>query len=411
MNKFKCKFCKGIIYKEHDEVKCPYLIEDINKSIHKDRLLSDLKKVPSFSYFIGAFWLNDKNNKEEHYTKSVIIKPKIENIDFMKMFSKCFEYSSIIKDFDEIYNINFEEKPIKYKDKELIKNSDLDILIAFHFLRTLEVELHNGLKRNFIRREENLKSKIKGKIIFSKHINKNIIRGRENKIYCSYLDYDINCLENRILKRALRICASKIQEIKNSLYFYCISFFNEVSDELSISEINNIKLNPLYKRYKLLIKLAIKIIKLKIYKDTCNENEAPPFWIDMSLLFEKYVYALILENIKGSEIIYQKSYYHNKFKPDFIITGKYNYIADTKYKMQYQNNKINKDDFNQLSGYSRISKIVNEFKKTEKYIPKCLIIYPNKESNDKIDFSDKYKIKGLIRFYKLGISLPEINKS
>lgn len=411
MNKFKCKFCKGIIYKEHDEVKCPYLIEDINKSIHKDRLLSDFKKVPSFSYFIGAFWLNDKNNKEEHYTKSVIIKPKIENIDFMQMFSKCFEYSSIIKDFDEIYNINFEEKPIKYKDKELIKNSDLDILIAFHFLRTLEVELHNGLKRNFIRREENLKSKIKGKIIFSKHINKNIIRGRENKIYCSYLDYDINCLENRILKRALRICASKIQEIKNSLYFYCISFFNEVSDELSISEINNIKLNPLYKRYKLLIKLAIKIIKLKIYKDTCNENEAPPFWIDMSLLFEKYVYALILENIKGSEIIYQKSYYHNKFKPDFIITGKYNYIADTKYKMQYQNNKINKDDFNQLSGYSRISKIVNEFKKTEKYIPKCLIIYPNKESNDKIDFSDKYKIKGLIRFYKLGISLPEINKS
>ena len=408
MIKFKCKFCKEIIYKEHDEVKCPYLIEYINKSTHKDRLLSDLKKVPSFSYFIGAFWLNDKNNKEEDYTKSVIIKPKIENIDFMQMFSKCFEYSYIIKDFDKIYNINFEEKPIKYKDKELIKNSDLDILIAFHFLRTLEIELHNGLKRNFIRREENLKSKIKGKIIFSKHINKNIIRGREDKIYCSYLDYDINCLENRILKRALTICASKIQNIKNSLYFYCISFFNDVSDEISIGEINNIKLNPLYKRYKLLIELAIKIIKLKRYKDTCNENEAPPFWIDMSLLFEKYVYALMLENIKDSKILYQKPYCHNKFKPDFIIKGKkYNYIADTKYKMQYQNNKINKDDFGQLSSYSRVSKIVNEFKKTEKYIPKCLIIYPNKESNDKIDFRDKYKIKGLIRFYKLGIKLPK----
>ena len=222
------------------------------------------------------------------------------------------------------------------------------------------------------------------------------------------MDYDINCLENRILKRALRICASKIQEIKNSLYFYCISFFNEVSDEISIGEINNIKLNPLYKRYKLLIELAIKIIKLKRYKDTCNENEAPPFWINMSLLFEKYVYALMLENIKDGKILYQKSY-SKKFVPDFIITGKYNYIADTKYKVKYQNGKINKDDFNQLSGYSRVNKIVKEFKKTEKYIPKCLIIYPNKESNDKIDFSDKYKIKGLIRFYKLGISLPEIN--
>lgn len=408
MIKCECDFCKESVYKEHDEIICDSLKESIKNSKHKDKLLTYFEGKPLFSFFIGAFWLNDKD-KEEDYTKSLIVKPKIENIDFMKMFSKCFEYSYIIKDFDKIYNINFDEKPIKHKDSKLI--NDLDILIAFHFLRTLEVELHNGLKKNFIRREENLKSKIKGKIIFSKHINKNIIRGREDKIYCSYLDYDINCLENRILKRALKICASKISNIKNSLYFYCISFFNEVSDELSISEINNIKLNPLYKRYKLLIELAINIIKLKRYKDACSENEAPPFWIDMSLLFEKYVYALMLNDIEESKILYQKSYYNNQFKPDFIITGKYNYIADTKYKIEYQNNKINKDDFRQLSGYSRISKIVNEFNKTEKYIPKCLIIYPNKEADSKISFKDKYKIKGLVRFYKLGISLPEIDKS
>ena len=406
MNKCECDFCKKTIYKEHDEITCDLLEESITKSKYRNKLLTHFDGKKLFSYFIGAFWINDNENEKEKYTKSIIIKPKIENIDFMKMFSKCFEYSTIIKDFNEIYNIDFDEKPINHKDNKLMP--DLDILIAFHFLRMLEVELHNGLKKNFIRREENLQSKIKGKIQFSKHINKNIIRGREDKIYCSYLDYDINCLENRILKRALKICASKISEIKNSLYFYCISFFNEVSDELSYSELNHIKINPLYKRYKLLTELAIKIIKLKRYKDSCNENEAPPFWIDMSLLFEKYVYALMLENIKGSEIIYQKSYYHNKFKPDFIIKGKkYNYIADTKYKMQYQNNKINKDDFRQLSGYSRVSKIVNEFKKTEKYIPKCLIIFPNNEADSKISFKDKYKIKGLVRFYKLGIKLPE----
>lgn len=407
MNKCECDFCKEniAIYREHDEITCDLLEESIIKSKYRNKLLTHFDGKKLFSYFIGAFWLNDKENKEEHYTKSIIIKPKIENIDFMKMFSKCFEYSTIIKDFNKIYNIGFDEEPIDHKDNKLMP--DLDILIAFHFLRMLEVELHNGLKKNFIRREENLQSKIKGKIQFSKHINKNIIRGREDKIYCSYLDYDINCLENRILKRALKICLSKIQNIKNSLYFYCISFFNEVSDELSYSELNHIKINPLYKRYKLLIELAIKIIKLKRYKDSCNENEAPPFWIDMSLLFEKYVYALMLDNIESKNILYQKQYMHGNFKPDFIIKGKYNYIADTKYKIKYQNNKINKDDFRQLSGYSRVSKIVNEFKKTEKYIPKCLIIFPNNESDSKISFKDKYKIKGLVRFYKLGIKLPE----
>ena len=62
----------------------------------------------------------------------------------MNMFSKCFEYSTIIKDFNEIYNIDFDERPINHKDNKLMP--DLDILIAFHFLRMLEVELHNGLK-------------------------------------------------------------------------------------------------------------------------------------------------------------------------------------------------------------------------------------------------------------------------
>lgn len=410
MNKCECDFCKEniAIYREHDEITCNLLEESIIKSKYRNKLLTHFDGKKLFSYFIGAFWLNDNENEKEKYTKSIIIKPKIENIDFMKMFSKCFEYSYIIKDFDKIYNINFEEKPIKYKDKELIKNSDLDILIAFHFLRTLEVELHNGLKRNFIRREENLKSKIKGKIIFSKHINKNIIRGREDKIYCSYLDYDINCLENRILKRALKICLSKIQNIKNSLYFYCISFFNEVSDELSYSELNHIKINPLYKRYKLLIELAIKIIKLKRYKDSCNENEAPPFCIDMSLLFEKYVYALMLDNIESKNILYQKQYMHGNFKPDFIIKGKYNYIADTKYKEIYNNN-FDKSDINQLSGYARINNIIKEFSDdTQNYIPECLIIYPSNNENDNIiDIDKKEEIKDFVKFYKLGIKLPE----
>ena len=408
MNKCECDFCKEniAIYIEHDEITCDFLIKSISKSKYRNKLLTHFDGKKLFSYFIGAFWLNDKENKEEHYTKSVIIKPKIENIDFMKMFSKCFEYSTIIKDFNKIYNIGFDEEPINHKDNKLMP--DLDILIAFHFLRMLEVELHNGLKKNFIRREENLKSKIKGKIQFSKHINKNIIRGREDKIYCSYLDYDINCLENRILKRALKICASKISEIKNSLYFYCISFFNEVSDELSYSELNHIKINPLYKKYKLLIELAIKIIKLKRYKDSCNENEAPPFWIDMSLLFEKYVYALMLDNIESKNILYQKQYMHGNFKPDFIIKGKYNYIADTKYKEIYNNN-FDKSDINQLSGYARINNIIKEFSDdTQNYIPECLIIYPSNNENDNIiDIDKKEEIKGLVRFYKLGIKLPK----
>ncbi|MBW5391000.1 McrC family protein, partial [Brachyspira hampsonii] len=232
--------------------------------------------------------------------------------------------------------------------------------------------------------------------------------------YCSYFDYDINCLENRILKKALKICYSNIGSIYNS--FSCMSFFSEVSDELHFYELHNIKLNPLYKKYKLLIKLAINIIKLKRYKDSCNENEAPPFYIDMSLLFEKYVYALLIDSLKDkSEILYQKSVLNNKFILDFIIKGsEYNYIADTKYKEIYNNdNGYEKDDIKQLSAYSRIRKVVEhlkndkEYYNDDNYVAKCLIIYPSNNIDDiKINLENIKNIDDFVKFYKLGIYIP-----
>ncbi|EKV57439.1 5-methylcytosine restriction system component- like protein [Brachyspira hampsonii 30446] len=407
-NQCECKFCKNnsASFNEHKDIKCDLLIEYINNSKYREYIFGENSYGKTLSYYIGAFWLDNE------YTKNIIINPKIYNIDFMKMFSKCLSYSSIIKDFDKIYSINFEEPPIDYKGNILKKG--LDVLTSIHFLRMLELELHNGLKRNFIRKEENLNSKIKGKINFSNHIKKNIMAARNDRVYCSYFDYDINCLENRILKKALKICYSNIGSIYNS--FSCMSFFSEVSDELHFYELHNIKLNPLYKKYKLLIKLAINIIKLKRYKDSCNENEAPPFYIDMSLLFEKYVYALLIDSLKDkSEILYQKSVLNNKFILDFIIKGsEYNYIADTKYKEIYNNdNGYEKDDIKQLSAYSRIRKVVEhlkndkEYYNDDNYVAKCLIIYPSNNIDDiKINLENIKNIDDFVKFYKLGIYIP-----
>lgn len=402
-NKIECKFCTNgyALFREHNIIYCKLIVECINKSKYKKYIFGDNSYKNTLSYYIGAFWLDDK------YTKNIIINPKIENIDFMKMFSKCLSYSNIVKGFNEIYSINFEEPTINYKSDILIKG--LDALTSIHFLRMLELELNNGLKRNFIRKKENLNSKIKGKIDFSNHIKKNIVTARDDRVYCSYFEYDINCLENRILKRALKICNSNIGLIYNS--FNSMSFFSEVSDELHFYELNNIRLNPLYKKYKLLIKLAINIIKLRRYKDSNKENSAPPFYIDMSLLFEKYVYALLIDSLKGkAKILYQKVYNYG-LKPDFIIkNNKYNCIADSKYKTIYDNN-INIEDIRQLSGYGRVKSIIEEFTNdNNNYVPSCLIIYPSENSNNtNIDFEKKEEIDDLVNFEKLSIKLPTLN--
>ncbi len=403
-NQCECEFCKNnsASFNEHNNIDCDSLTECINKSKYREYIFGENSYGKTLSYYIGAFWLDNE------YAKNIIINPKIENIDFMKMFSKCLSYSNIVKCFNEIYSINFEEPPINYKGDILIKG--LDALTSIHFLRMLELELNNGLKRNFIRKRENLNSKIKGKIDFSSHIKKNIVTARDDRVYCSYFDYDVNCLENRILKKALKICNSNICLIYNS--FNSMSFFSEVSDELHLYELNNIRLNPLYKKYRLLIKLAINIIKLRRYKDSNKENSAPPFYIDMSLLFEKYVYALLMDSLKGkAKILYQKSYSRYRFKPDFIIkNNKYNCIADSKYKTIYDNN-INIEDIRQLSGYGRVKSIIEEFTNdNNNYVPSCLIIYPSENSNNtNIDFEKKEEIDDLVNFEKLSIKLPTLN--
>ena len=102
--------------------------------------------------------------------------------------------------------------------------------------------------------------------------------------------------------------------------------------------------------------------------------------------------------------MYQKSYLNGRFIPDFIIKGKdYNYIADTKYKEIYIDH-YDKNDIMQLSAYSRIAKITDEFKQGNNYIPKCLIIYVNNDNN--IDFNNIEEIKHFVNFYKLKVSLP-----
>ena len=65
----------------------------------------------------------------------------------------------------------------------------------------------------------------------------------------------------------------------------------------------------------------------------------------------------------------------------------------------------------QLSAYSRIAKITDEFKDDKEYqennyIPKCLIIYVNNDDDNNIDFNNIEEIKHFVNFYKLKVSLP-----
>ena len=121
------------------------------------------------------------------------------------MFMECLNHAKISHEISKnrngepIYKIDSDQKAIP------LPTSDFEItpLLIIHFIKVLEKIVKRGLKRDYIRIEENLSSKIKGKIMFSQYLKKNVMQGRNDRVYCRYQDYSVDCLENQILKKLL----------------------------------------------------------------------------------------------------------------------------------------------------------------------------------------------------------------
>jgi len=367
------------------------------------------------SYYIGIDWIKEK----ESY---IAVEPKIENLDYVKMFVHCLHHSEISKFIKEVYHIDFQKAQIETQNA----NWDLTPFLVVHFLSLVETITKQGLKRNYIVREENLSSKIKGKILFSQQLKINIVSKREDRIYCRFQEYSIDCLENRLLKKALlfvqRYTIKHLDKEKYKLLFQkqnrLLSAFENISGDISYSEIKRIKINALYKEYVEAIDLAKQILRRfgYSYMNTYNteEKKLPPFWIDMSKLFELYVYSL-LKDAYGSKIMYQLSEDGKRQTRghygdiDFMKLDD-KILIDTKYKEIYtQDGRYVIDNIRQLSGYARDWGVLKKLDITsDNEVIDCVIIYPDKTSND--NFKDKElketSIRQFTKFYKCGIKLP-----
>lgn len=138
----------------------------------------------------------------------------------------------------------------------------------------------------------------------------------------------------------------------------------------------------------------------------------PPFWIDMSKLFELYVFSKLRTEFKGkNEVVYHFTSYSKEI--DFLINGFWQgkplkMVVDTKYKPRYENSSVDLADYRQVSAYARMKSVYKElgFDKDSNEIIDCLIIYPVIGNEQEIDLSKKEESHEYVRFYKLAIGMP-----
>jgi 5-methylcytosine-specific restriction endonuclease McrBC regulatory subunit McrC len=387
-------------------------IENLNISLssqNDDPKRLGLSSNFNVGYFIGAQWLTENSTE-------IVVHPKIPGLDYFRMFIECLHNPRSANEAGKIYSIDFNEAPIALPADSF----ELTPIIVIHFLTMLKKIVQKGLKRDYIWIEENLQSKVKGKLLLNKQIKRNFLKKRFDRNVCRFQDYSINCIENRILKKTLNFVYHYInthqkgnKELLDLFYFVHPAFFS-VSDDASLDDLKKIKTNTLFKEYNETLKIAEMILRRFSYSlrnaDTLKEEKYPPFYIDMSLLFEMYVLTK-LDKVYGKDIIYNFEG-SRKTELDFLHISEKT-VIDTKYKEIYcKKNGWDKENIWQLSGYARDFKVINRLGiDSTQSIPHidCLIIYPDMENgNDEIS-PDRIKantIKQFIQFYKYGIKLP-----
>jgi 5-methylcytosine-specific restriction enzyme subunit McrC len=389
---------------------------------------SILKKGEDFhlntSYCIGVDWI-DKNNaiyiEPKLNTKNKNKVAEIVEINYLEMFFASLPNIKTQNDLDELFEIRWDKKEIEiHQTKDL-----LTPLLVIQYLYLLKIIVRKGLKKSYYKVEHNLNSKVKGKVLVGQTIKQNILKNKQLNTYCRYDEFGENGLENRLLKKALVFIKLYLPAFKNintndftsDLFNFITPAFENVSEEINLNDIKYAKPNAFYKEYSEAMRLAKLIIKRFGYNITNVEKETistPPFWIDMSKLFEYYVLGLLKRQYpKTGEVKFQVNC-HNSHEIDFLLnSGELKLVIDAKYKPKYKYKKgLDKEDFRQISGYARLKKVYDELKQNNynKNID-CLVIYPDLEIQ-KNDLSnlliDMRKINKYIGFYKIGVNLPTV---
>jgi len=410
------------IAKEYEKIKCrekpDFDFSNLNLDFSdEENEIKFLKLHSNFhsDYYIGADWLKENES-------ALLVFPKIDNLDYLSMFLECLSNPYTAKEINKkrkntkIYEISFNKPLIPLEGQKF----ELTPLLIIHFLNIIKAIIKKGLKKDYVKIENNLNSKIKGKILINKTVKQNLLKANFNRTFCSYQIFTVDNKENQILKKALIFIQKYLSINKintdtniNSLLNYCLSAFENVSNDIDIKSIKHIKASKFFQEYKEGINLAQMILKRfgyslnSINKDI--DSKIPPFYINMPLLFEIYV-LLKLKKEFGNDIIYQ---YGKGYGETDFLDKKRKIIFDAKYKNAYLKGdlSISKiiDDIRQLSGYSRDERILQELnidiEKPE--LVDCIIIYPDINSKeDKIKDLKKDKIDHLVKFYKYGLKIP-----
>jgi len=348
------------------------------------------------SYYIGLDWIHP-------WKIPVQVEPKMNKegvkIDYLQMLVEALSEPENFDHLDALMEIKFEDQWIEVDGDQ---NIQLTPFLILQYLMVVRSIVRKGLKKDYYRVVSNLDSRIKGKILVGEQIKQNVLKNRQTKTVCSYPQFGLNTHANQFLKYVLLFINAQIENYQDqrfkgellSLIRYNLGAFNQV-DEKYHGKLGK-EVNPFYQEYNQAFMLGNQILRLldhNLSKATTLASKYPPHWIDMSKLFELYVFKKLREKFlaKGAVKYHFKT---NRQELDFIINHEgVRCVVDAKYKPRYRSGNPSKDDARQLSGYARLNKMYKELEVENDILIPIYIIYPKMlgfDTSSALDFEENF---------------------
>ncbi len=372
------------------------------------------------SYYVGVDWIFPNE-------KAIYIEPKLNvggrQTNYLKMLFSALRQPEARKYSEDLFEIKWDKTPIAItQDQDL-----LTPLLVVTYLNLVKDIVRKGLKKSYYKIEQNLYCRVKGKLMVGKTIKGNALKNKSLNTWCSYDEFGYNGLENRLLKKALAFIKRYLPTIKHlnvdeyttEVFNYTNPAFEHISDEVNLHDILHTKSNAFYKEYTEALRLAKMILQrfgYNIRNASDQTVSTPPFWIDMSKLFEFYVLSQLKDAKRDVNFQHQGFY----GQPDYLLKTE-QLIVDAKYKTYYKEPYSRMvpwkkselvSDIRQLSGYGRDLKVRDFLDIREDAHPSLVIIHANQEVPNKIEATDLLsQTTPVTEFHKthiISIDLPVI---
>lgn len=244
----------------------------------------------------------------------------------------------------------------------------LDIYLDL-FLTELELLVHGGLIRKYVKRQANLPL-MKGRLLFSQHIARNA--AHRERFFTEHTVFSLDHQLHRVLYAALAM----LPRLSSSLQFgerigsLLLAFPELPLQQFTAEQLNTLRFDRKTEPYRTAVGLARMILTQNSPELSHGPEQVLAILFDMNRLFEEYIFRILQKAVvppwQVSRQVSRPFWDDRHVRPDILLSnGVNNFILDTKWK-ELESAKPDLDDLRQMYVYN-----------THFHSRKSILLYPD----------------------------------